>query len=204
VSALVRLILIGLVLVTTAGAYTAARILQQGEREEAQPVDAIVVLGAAQYDGRPSPVFEARLEHAVALYGQGIAPLFVVTGGKAEGDRTTEAAVARAYAEANDVPAEVIIGEDRGRNTLESLQAVATLLSEHGARRVVFVSDRTHMFRVLRIADDLGLEAYGSPTRTSPIDLDDSRRVRALVHELGALAAYFVTGGIPFQDPPTG
>jgi uncharacterized SAM-binding protein YcdF (DUF218 family) len=203
-SALVRLILVTLAFITTAGAYAAARVIQQGEREEAQPVDAIVVLGAAQYDGRPSPVFEARLQHAVALYGQGIAPLFVVTGGKAEGDRTTEAAVARAYAEANRVPARAIIGEDQGRNTLESLQAVATLLREHDAQRAVFVSDRTHMLRVLRIAQDLGIEAYGSPTRTSPIDTDDGRRVRALVHELGALAAYFVTGGIPFSDPPPG
>jgi uncharacterized SAM-binding protein YcdF (DUF218 family) len=81
---------------------------------------------------------------------------------------------------------------------------VAALLHEHDARRAVFVSDRTHMLRVLRIADDLGIEAYGSPTRTSPIDLDDGRRVTALVHELGALAAYFVTGGGPFQDPPAG
>jgi uncharacterized SAM-binding protein YcdF (DUF218 family) len=204
VTALVRLVLVALALLVTLGAYAAARVLQQGDREEARPVDAIVVLGAAQYDGRPSPVFEARLQHAVALYRQGLAPWFVVTGGKASGDRTTEAAVAREYAEANRVPPDAIIGEDQGRNTLESLQAVAALLEQHGARRALFVSDRSHMLRVLRIADDLGIEAYGSPTQTSPIDLDDSRRVRALVHELGALAAYFVTGGIPFQDPPTG
>jgi uncharacterized SAM-binding protein YcdF (DUF218 family) len=202
ISALVRLVLVALAALTTAGAYTAARVIQQGERDEARAVDAIVVLGAAQYDGRPSPVFQARLEHAVSLYEQGVAPLLVVTGGKADGDRTTEAAVAREYAEANDVPPAAIIGEDRGRTTLESLQAVAALLREHGAQRAVFVSDRTHMLRVLRIARDLGIEAYGSPTRTSPIEHDDSRRVRAIVHELGALAAYFVTGGIPFQDPP--
>jgi uncharacterized SAM-binding protein YcdF (DUF218 family) len=201
-SAVVRLTLVGLAAITTTGAYTAARVIQQGDREEARQADAIVVLGAAQYDGRPSPVFEARLQHAVSLYKQDIAPLFVVTGGKAEGDRTTEAAVARDYAEDNEVPAAAIIGEDHGRNTLESLQAVASLLREHDARSAVFVSDRTHMLRVIRIAKDLGIEAYGSPTQTSPIEHDDGRRVRALVHELGALAAYFVTGGVPFQDPP--
>lgn len=203
-SALVRLTLVGLAAVTTLGAYAAARVIQQGDRDEALPVDAIVVLGAAQYNGRASPVFEARLQHAVGLYARGIAPLFVVTGGKAEGDRTTEAAVAREYAERNDVPPEAIVGEDRGRNTLESLQAVAALLRDHNAQTAVFVSDRTHMLRVLRIAKDLGIEAYGSPTSTSPVDEDDGRRVRALVHELGALAAYFVTGGIPFSDPPPG
>ena len=203
-SAVVRLTLAGLVAVTTAGAFAAARVIQQGAREEARPADAIVVLGAAQYDGRPSPVFAARLDHAVALYDEGIAPLLIVTGGKQEGDRTTEAAVAREYALARDVPETAIVGEDRGRNTLESLEAVASLLHDRGARSAVFVSDRTHMLRVLRIASDLGIEAYGSPTHTSPVDADDERRLRALVHELGALAAYFVTGGIPFRDPPQG
>ena len=94
-------------------------------RDEERPADAIVVLGAAQYDGRPSPVFEARLEHAVALYRAGVAPRFVVTGGKRAGDRTTEAAVARDYAIAHGVPAAAIFGEDEAHNTLDSLRAVA-------------------------------------------------------------------------------
>ena len=88
--------------------YTAFRIWDQGGRDDRRPADAIVVLGAAQYDGRPSPVFRARLEHAVQLYADGVAPVLVVTGGKAAGDRTTEAAAARRFAVSHGVPAEAI------------------------------------------------------------------------------------------------
>lgn len=194
---LVRLFLIGgLAVVVAAGAAT-LQILRQGGSDEQRPADAIVVLGAAQYDGRPSPVFEARLEHAVALWHQGLASAFVVTGGKLPGDRTTEAAVAREYAIANGVPAEAIFGEDQAHNTLSSLSAVAAELRARDMDSAVFVSDPTHMLRVLRIADDMGIEAYGSPTPTSPIQAEPLRRVQAIAHELGALAVYFVTGGAP-------
>jgi uncharacterized SAM-binding protein YcdF (DUF218 family) len=185
---------LGLVLV---GSWATFRVITEGERDDQRPVDAIVVLGAAQYDGRPSPLFEARLDHAISLYYAGIAPTLITTGGKAEGDRTTEAEAARRYALAHDVPAESILLEDEGRNTLDSLRNVARLLREHHLERVVFVSDRPHMLRVLRIARDLGIEAYGSPTRTSPLERDSTARARAVVHELGALAVYFVVGGAP-------
>jgi len=165
--------------------------------DERRPADAIVVLGAAQYDGRPSPVFEARLEHAVALWHAGIATSFVVTGGKLPGDRTTEADVARTYAIEHGVPASAIFGEDGAHNTLASLTSVAEKLAARKMTSAVFVSDPTHMLRVLRIADDLGLDAYGSPTTTSPVTADLQRRLEATVHELGALAVYFVTGGAP-------
>ena len=181
---------------------TAARIWDQAERDEQRPVDAIVVLGAAQYDGRPSPVFAARLDHAVSLWYAGLAKWFVVTGGKADGDRTTEAGVARQYALDRDVPAEAIIGEEEGRNTLESLRSVAEVLRAHGIRSAMFVSDPTHMLRVLRIASDLGIEAYGSPTPTSPTWRDGELRLRATAHELGALAVYFVSGGGPQVENP--
>ncbi|HEY3336051.1 MAG TPA: YdcF family protein [Candidatus Limnocylindrales bacterium] len=190
--------------VTLAGTVAVLRIWQQGGSDEQRPSDAIVVLGAAQYDGRPSPVFEARLEHAVALYRAGIAPRFVVTGGKLPGDRTTEAAVAREYAIAHGVPASAVFGEDQAHNTLDSLRTVAGELDERGLRSAVFVSDPTHMYRVLRIASDLGLEAYGSPTRTSPVDADLGRRIEATAHELGALALYFVTGGTAPVEQPGG
>ena len=162
------------------------------------------MLGAAQYDGRPSPVFEARLDHAVALYRAGVAPRFVVTGGKRAGDRTTEAAVARDYAIAHGVPASAIFGEDEAHNTLDSLRAVAGELAQRGLRSAVLVSDPTHMYRVLRIATDLGLEAYGSPTRTSPVTSDMDRWLRATAHELGALAVYFATGRTSPVEPPPG
>ncbi|MFL5681068.1 MAG: YdcF family protein [Chloroflexota bacterium] len=183
-------------------AYTSVRIWEQGERDEQRPADAIVVLGAAQYDGRPSPVFRARLEHAVSLYQQGLAPLLVVTGGKAEGDRTTEAAVARAFAIANHVPPDAILVEDRARNTLESIRTVGSLLRQRGLHSAVFVSDRTHMLRVLRMAHDQGITGWGSPTRTSPTDADPGRRVDATIHELAALAFYFI-GGLGEPEPPS-
>ena len=181
---------------------TSVRIWQQGTQDERRRVDAIVVLGAAQYNGRPSPVFDARLEHAVALWDAGLADMFIVTGGKIPGDRTTEAAVAREYALREGVPAASILGEDEGRNTLSSLRAVGALMREHGLRSAVFVSDPTHMLRVLRIADDLGIEAYGSPTTTSPIQQDIVRELRATAHELGALTIYFLARSGPAIEQP--
>jgi uncharacterized SAM-binding protein YcdF (DUF218 family) len=180
--------------------YATFRIWDQGERDEARPADAIVVMGAAEYDGRPSPVFHARLDHAVSLYRAGLAPILVVTGGKAAGDWTTEAAVARDFAIAQGVPAGSILVEDRGRTTLESLRTVGEMLRDRGARDVVFVSDRTHMLRVLRMARDQGLTSFGSPTTTSPIDADLTSRADATLHELGALAFYFLTGA-GFEPP---
>jgi uncharacterized SAM-binding protein YcdF (DUF218 family) len=182
---------IGVVLV---GSYATYRIWAQGQRDEERPADAIVVMGAAQYDGRPSRVFAARLDHAVSLYFAGVAPRLVLTGGKAEGDRTTEAAAGRAFALELGVPLEDILVEEESRTTLESVRAVATLLEKNGARSAIFVSDRPHMLRVLRMAADAGVTAWGSPTRTSPIEGDLVGQVDATVHELGALAYYFVTG----------
>lgn len=187
--------------VTATTVYAVAQIVHQGDQDEARPADAIVVLGAAQYDGVPSTVFAARLEHAVALYKEGIAKVFVVTGGKLPGDRFTEAATARRYAESHGVPASAIIGEDTGRNTLESLQAVGAILRARDLSSAVFVSDRTHMLRVLRMATDQGLLAFGSPTPDSPTDLDMTSKSRAIAHELAGIMAYLVGGGRWIDDP---
>jgi uncharacterized SAM-binding protein YcdF (DUF218 family) len=192
---IVRSVVVAGLLVAAAGGLASLRIWQQGQVDEERPADAIVVLGAAQYDGRPSPVFRARLDHAISLYRAGVAPNLVVTGGKRPGDRTTEAAVARRYAIDHGVPAEAIFGEDEARNTLDSLRAVGRAMHDRGLSSAVFVSDPTHMLRVLRIARDLGLEAYSSPTRTSPVQVDAVLAARATIHELGALAVYLVTGG---------
>lgn len=193
----VRIVLVaGVVAVGIAG-YATYRIWDQGSRDERPSVDAIVVMGAAQYDGRPSPVFAARLDHAVALFQAGLAPRLIVTGGKAEGDRTTEAASARDYAIAHGVAEDAILLEDESRTTLESIRGVATLMEDHGLSTAIFVSDPTHMLRVLRMASDAGITGYGSPTTTSPIERDAVARVDALVHELGALAVYFLSGESP-------
>jgi uncharacterized SAM-binding protein YcdF (DUF218 family) len=180
-------------------AYATIRIWQEGGRDEGRPAGAIVVLGAAQFDGRPSPVFAARLDHAIDLYVQRLAPVLVVTGGKAEGDRTTEAGAARDYALAHGVPAGAIVMEDAGRTTFESLQGVARLLHARGIGDAVFVSDPTHMLRVLRMAADLGIEAYGSPTPTSRVESDPAQKLDATVHELGALAYYLFFRGAPSE-----
>jgi len=189
-------VVVGVAAVALTG-YATYRILDQGARDERRPADAIVVMGAAQYDGRPSPVFAARIDHAVELFHAGIAPWLIVTGGKAEGDRTTEAASARAYAIDRGVPADAILAEDRSRTTLESIHGVAALMTEHELGSAVFVSDPTHMLRVLRMADDAGIDGSGSPTTTSPVERDPVARLDALVHELGALGVYLLTGTSP-------
>ena len=184
-------------------AYAIYRIAAQGNVDEARRADAIVVLGAAQFNGEPSTIFEARLQHAVDLWKEGLAPYLVVTGGKLPADRTTEAATARAWAIAHGVPEEAILGEYRGRNTLESLEGVEAILARQDLHSAVFVSDETHMLRVLRMASDLGITAWGSPTRTSPSDLEPDRRWRAIAHELAGLAAYYVGGGRLFEESAT-
>jgi uncharacterized SAM-binding protein YcdF (DUF218 family) len=177
--------------------YTTYRIWEQGGRDESRPADAIVVLGAAQYNGTPSPLFQARLSHAVQLYKDGLAPLFIVTGGKLPDDRTTEAAAARAYALAHGVPEAAILIEDQSRTTLEQLRTVASMLRDRSLHTVVIVSDRTHMLRSLRIARDQGIEAFGSPTTTSPVESNLLDQVRATGHEIGALGLYFLAGTGP-------
>ena len=195
--ALARLILLVAVAGLFLAGYVAYRIWDQGNRDEQRSADAIVVMGAAQYDGRPSPLFAARLDHAIDLFRAGIAPRLIVTGGKQEGDRTTEAASARDYAIGHGVPTEAILSEDHSRTTLQSIRGVATLMHDEGIRTAVFVSDPSHMLRVLRMASDEGIQAFGSPTRTSPLERDALRRADAIVHELGALAIYFVSGESP-------
>ena len=189
-----RLVLGALVAALLAAGWVSFRIWDVGNHDSAQSADAIVVLGAAQYNGRPSPVLKARLDHGIELFAAGRAPYLVVTGGKAEGDRTTEAASAKAYALSRGVPARAILVEDKGRTTLESLRGVGALLRDDGLTTAIFVSDRTHMLRVLRIARDVGVSGYGSPTATSPTDADLPSRLEATIHELGGLTLYFVTG----------
>jgi uncharacterized SAM-binding protein YcdF (DUF218 family) len=194
---ILRVILVGIVVLIAVGGYAAYRIWDQAGRDERRAADAIVVMGAAQYDGRPSPLFAARLDHAIDLYHEGVAPRLIVTGGKREGDRTTEAASAREYMLRHDVPEEAILTEDTSRTTLQSIRGVEALMQGSGLRTAVFVSDPTHMLRVLRMAADEGIDAYGSPTRTSPLERDAAGRIDATVHELGALGVYFLTGESP-------
>lgn len=140
-----------------------------GHRDTARPVAAIVVMGAAQYGGRPSPVLRARVDHAIDLWNKGYAPRLVFTGGPGDRDTTSEAAVAERYAIEHGVPARAILIENVGRSTVESLQHVAALMDAEPSRTVILVSDPFHMLRLTILARRYGLTAYASPTRTSPI-----------------------------------
>lgn len=191
---LARLVLTGLLLAALVTAWATLRIWQQGATDEARSVDAIVVLGAAQYDGQPSPVLRARLDHAVTLFRRHIAPVLIVTGGKRTADRMTEAAAARDYVVRQGVPVEAILLEDQGSNTRTSLANAGALMAAHGLKSAVLVSDRTHLLRSLRMALDLGIVAWGSPAPDSPTEGSAGARAQAMLHELGGLAAYFVLG----------
>lgn len=148
---------------------SAGMVLRAASRDSAQPAQAIVVLGAAQYRGRPSPVLRTRLDHAVGLFARGVAPVVVVTGGIAEGDTASEAAVGRIYALAAGVPDSAILLENEGRTTGQSLTRVARLLKARRIDTVVVVSDPFHVLRAELVAEREGLTAYASPTRTTGV-----------------------------------
>jgi uncharacterized SAM-binding protein YcdF (DUF218 family) len=176
---------LGLLLFAAAAVYTIAFVLvlivaQLDQREAA---DAIVVLGAAQYNGRPSPVFRARLDHALELWGEGLAPAVVVTGGVGRGDKESEATVGRRYLLARQVPDSALIVQPQGRSTQASMNAVAAWLGERRSRRAILVSDPFHMLRLRLEARRTGLQAYTSPTDTSPISDNPALELRFLAVE---------------------
>jgi uncharacterized SAM-binding protein YcdF (DUF218 family) len=138
-------------------------------RDEARPAQAIVVLGAAQYAGKPSPVLRARLDHALDLWNRHLASLLILTGGTGTGDTTSEAAVGRKYARKHGVPDSAILVENAGRTTSESMRAVAGMLEVRGLQTALLVSDPFHMLRLRILAKRFGFTPYTSPTQTSPI-----------------------------------
>jgi uncharacterized SAM-binding protein YcdF (DUF218 family) len=148
---------------------SAAAVLMWSSRDEARPAQAIVVLGAAQYAGKPSPVLRARLDHALDLWNRHLASLLILTGGTGSGDTTSEAAVGRTYAKKHGVPDSAIIVESEGRTTSESMKAVAGMLEVRGLQSALLVSDPFHMLRLRILARRFGFTPYTSPTRTSPI-----------------------------------
>lgn len=137
--------------------------------DQARPTGAIVVLGAAKYVGRPSPVLRARLDHAIALWRRNLAPRLIVTGGTGTGDTTSEAAVSQRYCVQRGVPKEAILLEPDGRTTSQSMAGIATLMHGLHRRDVLLVSDPFHMLRLTILARRHGLDPYASPTPTSPI-----------------------------------
>jgi uncharacterized SAM-binding protein YcdF (DUF218 family) len=176
--------LVKLALVMVAGwALCLASIHLWGRRSETPRSDAIVVLGAAQYDGRPSPVLKARLDHAIALYERGVAPFIITTGGQAPGDTVSEAVVSRRYAIRAGVPAAAVLTERGGMTTVESMQAVSRLMGSRELKTAVLVSDPFHMLRLKLLARQVGIRGFTSPTRTSPISRNRAEERKHLIRE---------------------
>ena len=162
----------------------------QARTDEARQVDAIVVMGAAQFNGRPSPVLRARLDHALALYNAGLAPVIVVTGGKQPGDVFTEAESGYQYLVDRGVPGSAIVLENEGRSTWESVQGIPAVLSTDAAERVLVVSDGFHLFRSELMLREVGYEPFGSAATDSPIEPWTVTELGYVVRETGGVIVF--------------
>lgn len=174
---------------------TVALVVYTGARPVLREGDAIVVLGAAQYNGRPSPVFKARLDHALSLYRRGLAPQLVFTGGVGAGDTLSEGEVARRYARENGVPESAILVERRGLTSAQSMSAAAALMRAHGLRRALIVSDPFHMLRLELLARRNGIIPYRAPAPQSPIARDRGTRWWYVLRESVLFPATALVGG---------
>jgi uncharacterized SAM-binding protein YcdF (DUF218 family) len=164
------------------------QIESYANQDEAAPSDAIGVLGAAEYDGRPSPVYRARLDHALDLYDRGIAPLIITMGGNG-GDQYNEGAVGREYLVGQGVPEKAIIAETESRNTSESARRIAVIARANGLQRLVIVSDGTHLFRIHAICAAEGLDVLTSPRSVVPIE-GGSGDFDRIAHEILSYTAW--------------
>ncbi|MDQ3537298.1 MAG: YdcF family protein [Actinomycetota bacterium] len=172
-------------------AVTATQVVAASRRDSREPADAILVLGAAQYDGRPSPALRARLDHAAELFDDDVASVIWVTGGQQPGDRFTEASTSSRYLIRQGVPADAVKLENQGGNSYESLAAAARYLRREEQREVLLVSDRWHSLRILSIAREVGLRPRVSPTETNVTDGTVIRLVRETAAvALGRLVGY--------------
>ena len=160
-----------------------AQIERYAALDQAAPSDAIGVFGAAEYDGHPSPVFRARLDHAHALYDRGIAPLIITLGGDG-GDDHSEGAVGREYLMGAGIPESAIIAETQSRNTSESARRIAVIARTNGLRRLVVVSDGTHLFRIHAVCAADGLNVLTSPRPRSAAEVADAPDWDAMTHEI--------------------
>jgi uncharacterized SAM-binding protein YcdF (DUF218 family) len=172
---------------------TAFRIWQYGRIDDRAHADVILVLGAAQYNGDPSSILQARLNHAKALYDEGVAREIITVGGRQPTDRYTEAEAGDVYLSHNGVPASRIIEVNTGNDTLTSLQAAAAVLKRHNWRTAVLVSDPWHMFRSKTMAEASGIDAWTSPTHSGPAVQTRSTQLRYIGRETAALLYYRVT-----------
>jgi uncharacterized SAM-binding protein YcdF (DUF218 family) len=173
---------------------TALAIWWTARQDSRSPADAIVVLGSAQYNGVPSSIFEARLEHALQLYEDGVAPVVVTVGGKAAGDEFTEAAAGQAYLADAGIPDDALLAVEEGVDTLESMRAVSAEFADRGWSSAVLVTDPWHVMRTERMAEDSGIEAESSPTRQGPSVYSRTTQFRYILRETAAYLLYRATG----------
>jgi uncharacterized SAM-binding protein YcdF (DUF218 family) len=171
-------------------AVTFSQVWSASGRDASRPAQAIIVLGAAQYNGRPSPVLKARLDHAAKLYEAKVAPVLVLTGGRVPGDTFTEASASAAYLHRAGIPQSALQLESSGRNSWQSLAAAARFLKAEGITKVVLVSSPYHSMRVEQIAAEVGLDGHASPARDAP----DRVTLGHLVHETLAVGVGRVIG----------
>ena len=182
-SVLGRLLSITAVLLIAIWLSFVVAIIDAGRRDQAVAANAIVVLGAAQYEGRPSPVLRARLDHAASLWNRGLAPRMIVTGGRGVGDTTSEAAVGMRYLVQRGIPAQSISMDTEGLTTSQSMVAVHRLLSAKPRPSVLIVSDPFHMLRLAILSRRLHMIPLLSPTRTSPISTRPGQQFRYVMAE---------------------
>jgi uncharacterized SAM-binding protein YcdF (DUF218 family) len=172
VSTIVLLLIAGII---GWSAWIYGQIRYYADQDEAQSADAIAVFGAAEYDGRPSPVLRARLDHALELYNRGLAPLVITLGGGDIGDTHSEGGVGHDYLLAHGVPESAIIAETQSNNTAESAARLAVIARANHLSRIVVVSDGTHLFRIHALCEKNGLRVYTSPRPvTGSLDWKDS------------------------------
>jgi uncharacterized SAM-binding protein YcdF (DUF218 family) len=167
-------------------------IRQQAERDETRPADAIVVFGAAQYNGVPSPVFKARLDHALKLEERGLAPLVITTGGSGGDPHFTEGGVGRDYLIQQGVAAEKILSETESQTTYENVLAASRLLRKRGAKSCLAVSDGFHLYRIKLMFSSQQIAVYASPTPASPIEADPLKRAVHSVREALVSTLWYV------------
>jgi uncharacterized SAM-binding protein YcdF (DUF218 family) len=189
----VRLLILLAIVVVAAVAgwllWVDGRIDYYAHLDEARPADAIAIFGAAEYDGHPSPVFRARLDHGLALYQQGFAPMIITLGGGAEEDSHSEGGVGHDYLLAHGVPESRIIAETQSSNTKESVERLGVIARANHLQRIVVVSDGTHLFRIHVLCAAEGLDVYTSP-RPPGKPITRMQALQRLWHEIGSYTAW--------------
>ena len=157
-------------------------VLRQSQRDETQKADAIVVFGAAEYSGKPSPIFRARLDHGYALYERGLAPMMIVTGGAGGDPQFSEGGVGKEYLITRGVPENRLIAETQSEDTAKSAQRVGTIMRTNGMRSCIAVSDGYHLFRIKRVLEREGVTVYGAP-RPQQHDIGRWKRYTLIARE---------------------